>query len=253
MLLLMVDTAGTTGGVLLAQVEDAASGANSADVLGFRELASRTFSTHLIAAVGELLSGNPYRLPDVDNLAVVSGPGSFTGLRVGVSAVKGLAEALSKPVIAVSRLAVMASVAAESDLDSDAPIHAVLDAGRGEFYHGIYRNAGWERVDEALRTLEGLSAELTRLPGLIVASEPSVMAAFQGFMPREISASGARQALPLVVRNWRAGRVSDVLTLDVNYLRASDAEILARLALHAQQRNASRHSTATGSIDESAR
>jgi len=187
----------------------------------------------------------------VDNLAVISGPGPFTGLRVGLSAVKGLAEALSKPVIAVSRLAVMASIAAESGPDSDVPVHAVLDAGRGEFYHGVYRDGGWDCVDESLRTLEDLRAEIPRLPGTIVASEPSVMAAFRTFLPRGIPQVGARQALPLVVRSWRAGRVSDVLTLDVNYLRASDAEVLARLALHAQQRIASRHSAATGSIDES--
>lgn len=232
MLFLVVDTAGTAGGVLLAEVETGEASSAGLDVLGFRELPAREFSAQLIAAVAELLGGSPYRLADVEALGVVTGPGSFTGLRVGVSAVKALAEGAAKPIIAVSRLAVMASLMAEPGL-----VHAVLDAGRGEFYHGIYRNSGWTCMEESLRSEESLTVCLACTPGLLIASEPVVMAALQAFRPQAIPPTGAREALPLIARSWRAGRVSDVLTLDVNYLRASDAEILGRLALHAQQRS----------------
>ena len=232
MLFLVVDTAGTAGGVLLADVEKGESNSAGLEVLGFRELRAREFSAQLVAAVAELLGCSHYRLADVEALGVVTGPGSFTGLRVGVSAVKALAEGAAKPIIAISRLAVMASYVAEPDL-----VHAVLDAGRGEFYHGIYRNGGWTCIEESLRSKESLAVSLARSPGLLIASEPVVLAALQAFRPQAIPPTGALQAVPLIARSWRAGRVSDVLTLDVNYLRASDAEILARLALHAQQRS----------------
>lgn len=251
MLFLVFDTAGNVGGVLLAQVDAENRGSSETGV--FRELAPRQFSTDLIPAVAELLRAHSCRLRDVDVLAVVAGPGSFTGLRVGLSAVKGFAEALSKPVVAVSRLAVMASVPTLDEGDASIPMHAVLDAGRGEFYHGLYRERGLECLGESTQTLEELRSELARFPGQIVASEQQVMAALQGFLPREISSVGARQALPLVLRSWQAGRVSDVLKLDVNYLRASEAEIIARLALHRQQKTASRHSIADGRSDESAK
>lgn len=234
MFFLVFDTAGNMGGVLLAQAD--AENRRSPETSVFRELAPRQFSVDLIPAVGELLRDHSCRLQDVDVLAVIAGPGSFTGLRVGLSAVKGFAEALSKPVVAVSRLAVMASMPAFDQRNASIVTHAVLDGGRGEFYHGVYREGGMECLGESTRTLEELSFELTRLPGQIVTSEPQVLAALRGFLPREISPVGARQALPLVLRSWQAGRVSDVLKLDVNYLRASEAEIIARLALHRQQR-----------------
>lgn len=246
MLFLAVDTAGTTGGVLLAKGEDADNSFHLPELLGFRSLPSREFSTLLVAAIAELLDGHPYRFADVDVFAAVSGPGSFTGLRVGLSAVKALVEAASKPVVAVSRLAVMASAATADGLEGAETVHAVLGAGRSEFYHGVYRDCGWTRVEESLQTLESLTASLNCRPGLLVASEPAVLAALQPFEPREIPDVGARQALPLVWRSWREGRVTDVLKLDANYLRASDAEILARLAVHAQQRN----STVLRPIDE---
>lgn len=248
---LVFDTAGKVGGVLLAQVDAETRGQSETGV--FRELAPRQFSTDLIPAVAALLRDHSCRLQDVDVLAVIAGPGSFTGLRVGLSAVKGFAEALSKPVVAVSRLAVMASIPSLDERDASSPVHAVLDAGRGEFYHGVYREGGLECLGESARTLEELSSELARVPGQIVASEQPVMAALQGFLPREISPVGARQALPLVLRSWQAGRVSDVLKLDVNYLRASEAEIIARLAMHRQRKTTSRHVIADGRSDESAK
>ncbi|HET9086064.1 MAG TPA: tRNA (adenosine(37)-N6)-threonylcarbamoyltransferase complex dimerization subunit type 1 TsaB [Acidobacteriaceae bacterium] len=251
MFFLVFDTAGNVGGVLLAQVD--AEGSGSQEPCAFRELAPRQFSTDLVPAVAELLRDHSCRLQDVDVLAVVAGPGSFTGLRVGLSAVKGFAEALSKPIVAVSRLAVMASIPVLDGGRASIPVHAVLDAGRGEFYHGAYREAGMECLGESKQTVEELRSQLTRLGGQIVASEPPTLSVLQDFLPQEIPPVGARQALPLVLRSWQAGRFSDVLKLDANYLRASEAEIISRLALHRQQKTASRHSKADGTSDESAK
>ena len=124
MLVLMVDTAGSTGGVLLARI----GLPGTAEVLGEGGLETRAFSTQLIPSVGKLLHDNDLAVGDVDAFAVVAGPGSFTGLRVGISAVKAMAEVTARPVMAVSRLAMMA---AADDSAGTETRHAVLDAGRG--------------------------------------------------------------------------------------------------------------------------
>ncbi len=96
MLLLVVDTAGPTGGVLLAEADDNES-VRSVDpeikILGTIDLHPRQFSAELIPAIAELLRTSERRLADVDAFAVVSGPGSFTGLRVGLSGVSAMAVA----------------------------------------------------------------------------------------------------------------------------------------------------------------
>ena len=85
MLILIIDTAGKIGGVLLAQSGNVPEPCET-EVLGEGTLEPRKFSTQLISAVVELLQANHLTLSAVDAFAVVSGPGSFTGLRVGLSA-----------------------------------------------------------------------------------------------------------------------------------------------------------------------
>ena len=75
------------------------------EILGQTELEGRSYSATLVAAVGDLLARAGARLSDLGAIVAVNGPGSFTGVRVGLSAVKGLAEAARIPVVAVSRLA----------------------------------------------------------------------------------------------------------------------------------------------------
>ena len=117
MLLLVVDTAGPTGGVLLAEEVGGGAGEHRADtetkILGEIELHPRLFSAELIPAIAALLRSHHRKLADLDAFAVVSGPGSFTGLRVGLSAVKAMAEVSGKPILTVSQLAVMAAMAAK--------------------------------------------------------------------------------------------------------------------------------------------
>jgi len=235
MLLLVVDTAGPTGGVLLAEADE--SGAHSVDqvaeILGLIDLHPRQFSAELIPAIAELLRASERRLADVDAFAVVSGPGSFTGLRVGLSAVKALAEATGKPILTLSRLAILASMAAKrpsSEL-ADAAVHVVLDAGRGEFYHGVYRDAGKTRVDESFETLDALTETINQQSGWVVVSEATVKTAFHsvdGSRLCEVSSPSVRDALPLAVEEWRARRFQDPVSVDANYLRRSDAVVVVR-------------------------
>ncbi len=237
MLLLVVDTAGPTGGVLLARGNPGEVGADSVDprmeILGVMELHPRAFSAEMIPAIAELLQANGSRLQDVDAFAVVTGPGSFTGLRVGLSAVKAMAEATGKPILTVSRLAILASMAAtlSQSESGDVPIHVVLDAGRGEFYHGIYRDTGKTCVTESFETLDALTEKIKQQPGWVIAAEASVRAAFQsvaGSRLCEVPSPSVSDALPLAVAEWQARRFRDPASVDANYLRRSDAVVVVR-------------------------
>lgn len=234
MLLLVVDTAGPTGGVLLAGIgENKKDEGSAAEILGEVELHPRQFSAELIPAIAELLRAKERRLADVDAFAVVAGPGSFTGLRVGLSAVKAMAEVTGKPILTLSRLAILASMAARlpSSERGVGAVHVVLDAGRGEFYLGVYRDAGKTRVAESFETLAALEEKISQDLGLVIASEASVKAAFAsaaGARLFEVPAPSVRDALPLAVEEWRAGRFHDPATVDANYLRRSDAVVVVR-------------------------
>jgi tRNA threonylcarbamoyladenosine biosynthesis protein TsaB len=224
MILLLVDTSGTHGGVVLADIESAPQASNT--VLEQAEFGPRQASIQIIPAIARMLETSHRRLADVDVFGAVTGPGSFTGLRVGLSTVKAMAEATQKPIVAVSRLAAMASSATDAEL-----VHAVLEAGRGEFYHGVYRAGGETRVSESLEALPALIEKLQRDRGLVVVSEPSALAALAEFDPLQIADAGAIQALPLAAAAWRARRFTDVAALDANYLGRINLNIATKSAI----------------------
>src|SRR5579863_8249332 len=86
-LLLGIDTCGPTGSVALGRRTGEAI-----EILEQIELEGRSYSATLVAAVGELLAHAGAQLSELEAIVAVNGPGSFTGVRVGLSAVKGLAE-----------------------------------------------------------------------------------------------------------------------------------------------------------------
>src|SRR6202012_5048339 len=90
----------------------------------------------LVPQIAALLAKHGFGKSDIDAFVVVSGPGSFTGLRVGLAAIKALAEILQKPIVAVSLLEVVAIASG-----TQGKIFSALDAGRGEVYAGQYELA----------------------------------------------------------------------------------------------------------------
>src|SRR5215472_9008390 len=121
MYLLGIDTCGPSGSVALGRLA-----AGAVDVLSQKGLAGRTYSAALVSAVQEILTGQGIRLCEIGCIVVVNGPGSFTGVRVGLSAAKGLAEGTGIPVIAVSRLEVLAAKAGVASAALDAHRHEVF-------------------------------------------------------------------------------------------------------------------------------
>lgn len=208
-MLLAIDTCGTTGTIALGRWDGEA-----VTVLAQTDLAGKTFSAQLVPRIRELLAGHSAEPRDLQAIIVVNGPGSFTGVRIGVSAAKGLAEALRIPVIAVSRLALLARKGGTHA--------AALDAGRSEFYFGRYH--GDENSESLLQ-----AGDLHRYTGEpVTICEANI--AQHWMASRLVAAPDATDALAAATPRLIAKDYDDVVTLDGNYVRRSDAELFARPA-----------------------
>ena len=218
MLLISIDTSGRNGSVALCRGDDA-----SFETLQLAILEGGTYSARLMPAIAELLEQNSFDKKEVDGFVVVSGPGSFTGLRVGISTVKGLCEVLGKPLVAVSMLEALAIAHGAGD------VMAVLDAGRGEAYVGEYRVAN--DVAELKREfIVKLSEFAGRTSRTIVTPDKGVADVLRadGLEISQVDAVHADGIGRIGLRKLLAGELSDAASIDVNYIRRSDAELFAR-------------------------
>jgi tRNA threonylcarbamoyladenosine biosynthesis protein TsaB len=217
MLALAVDTTAEFGSIALA---------NHNGVLEEALLhAPRGFSQVLFGEIEALLVRQRLALAEIDLFAGASGPGSFTGVRVGLSAVKGLAEVLGKKVVAVSNLEALAEFG-ESDARA-----TLIDARRGEVYAALYDSSGRHIVPEVVlpfqkvltllpeREVEWISQDfdlfLPVMAGSRFAQYPVVHA------PRAVAAAIAKLAL----RRADEGLAQDPAAIEANYVRRSDAEL----------------------------
>ena len=213
MLLLGVDTSGRQGGVTLARgVDDRVEIIESASIQG------GTFSAELIPQISDILRRHQFTPAHLQGLVAVTGPGSFTGLRVGLTAVKGLAEVLGIPIAAVTSLELLLSEAAD-----DRGVMAVLDAGRGEVYAAV-RN---ETRQEMLLSLDEAVALAKSRNLLVLATEPNVTSKFD--LARLVTYRSTEVAARIGYSKLLAGETVDVLALDANYIRRSDAEYMQKM------------------------
>ncbi len=166
---------------------------------------------------------------DLQGVAVGSGPGSFTGLRIGMAAAKGLCIALNLPLLAVPTLKGMAAPFVFEGM----PVCAILDARRGGVYAGVYSlDTGVlsARLPDGAFPLEDLMPRLPK-PVLFVGGGgltyrdriEACMGADARFAPGAAHPSGASVAL-LGVEALRAGHAVDVATAEPEYMRLSQAE-----------------------------
>nr|WP_255551273.1 tRNA (adenosine(37)-N6)-threonylcarbamoyltransferase complex dimerization subunit type 1 TsaB [Granulicella sp. dw_53] len=212
----MIHTAGAEGTVALAAVEG-----GDRTVVAEGVLPGRSASERLVPEIRRLLEGAGWRLAELAAVVVVHGPGSFTGVRVGLSAAKGLSEAGGVALIAVSRLALLANAVGEAGL-----VHAVLDAGRGEFYYGAYE--GGRCLREALLTGAEVAAAVVG-SGVVVACEAKVAEGLPGLKISMVPEPVAASALSIALERLERGEVDDAAVVDANYLRRTDFEIQQRL------------------------
>jgi len=174
------------------------------------------FSHVLWQHLDPLLRRHDWSLADVDCFAAAAGPGSFTGVRVGLTAMKALADVEGKPVVGVSNLRAIATY-------GSAPLRAaILDARRGEIYAAAYDAEGTLHGTETVSPLVAFLAELPERVTEFVTQSPDV---FQAVLaPRTVTA--APRALAAAV-GLIAERMPwlDPVAVDANYVRRSDAEL----------------------------
>ncbi len=219
MLVLGVDTSWKEGSIALVR---------DGEVLGTAPLEGGTFSAQLVPQIARLLANNGLKKTDLDGFSVVSGPGSFTGLRVGLAAVKALAEILQKPIAATTVLEAMALAHGEAGRTA-----ATLDAGRGELFCGEYEVGRRGQTSRAATLRELVMARAEAAEALkgsaVICCEPPVAALLResGLSPTEVPRPDAAAIARIGAEKIAAGETVSPEQLDADYIRRSDAEIFS--------------------------
>lgn len=191
----------------------------------------KTPTEWLLQSIEELLDKTDVKQNDLDGIAVVHGPGSFTGLRVGLATAKGLSLALGCPLLGISSLQCVAMQLPFAGL----PICVMLDARKQEVYTASYRWEGGiphpvsqEAVLGPEQLLAGINGE-TLFAGNGALLYRTLIVRQLGdrahFAPPFLNLPRAAAAAALAVREWTAGRTFTADQLMPNYLRPSEAEI----------------------------
>lgn len=184
------------------------------------------FAHLLFGELEQLLLEGQVSLPEIDCFAAAAGPGSFTGVRVGLTAAKGLAEAQHKPVAAVSNLRALASCG------SAAKRVVLLDARRGEVYAAVYDADLELAMEETVAPLNNWLERLAAEPYEFITQAGSPFrTALEATRFAAMQWTDAPQSLAGAValcaeKDLAAGHTLEALVADANYVRRSDAELL---------------------------
>jgi tRNA threonylcarbamoyladenosine biosynthesis protein TsaB len=218
MLILAADTSGKNGSLALVRFEG-----DSASTLEVVPLEDGTFSAQLVPQISALLSKHNLTKSNIDAFAVISGPGSFTGLRVGLAALKALAEILRKPIASVSLLEVVARGAG-----TDGQVIAALDAGRGEVFAGTYEFGGNSSsvIAEELLTLDELRSKAAA--SRVVTPDQKLAERLRegNINVTVVPQPWADAVAQLGFEKIQNGEIVSPEALDATYIRRSDAEIM---------------------------
>jgi tRNA threonylcarbamoyladenosine biosynthesis protein TsaB len=223
-----IDTSEARGSVALLREGTAVACVRHAD--------SSDYSEWLLPAVDRALADAGVKMELVDLLAASTGPGSFTGLRVGLTTVKAWAEVYGKRVVGVSRLEALGrSVETRTEF-----VASCYDAQRGQLFGGFYRSEPAclkQLEDEVVASPEEfvrMVAEGARQGRVTWAALDADLLRNVDFMrPRleagDVLVAASSELAPTIgmiaASRARVGEFSDPVTLDANYVRRSDAEI----------------------------
>jgi tRNA threonylcarbamoyladenosine biosynthesis protein TsaB len=194
------------------------------------------YSSWLLPAVRECLQGSGLQMEDVDAYVAAAGPGSFTGVRVGLTTVKAWGEVSGKRIAAVSRLEALAAEAP----GGTAWVAAFANAQRGQVFGAVYQRNGTSlmRVGDEMVIAPGkfveAAAELANSESIswvstdeecIVSEEEWKARGMRGERVHRVSSVRAPMIGRIGMAALAEGRFTDALSLDANYVRRSDAEI----------------------------
>lgn len=227
MQLLSVDTSSSAGSVAIFDDEKLV-GAVETDC-------AESHSVRLYAAIQFLLRQLQFDLTQFDAYAVTTGPGSFAGLRIGVTAIKGFAELHGKPVVGVSTLEAIAASANQQPKDTR--MVALVDARRSEFYFGVYARtaSGLTCLEpDQLINVQEFFLSFPQGPFLFVGPEVEKFGDIISSKSQEgwkletttpyLAPAAGRLALAKIRRN----EVVSASELSIHYIRRSDAEIMSK-------------------------
>ncbi len=190
----------------------------------------QTHSKHLVKLINQVNTLSGLTISELDGFAVTRGPGSFTGLRIGISTVKGLAAASGKPVVGVSSLEALASQCFASSY----LICPLIDARKGEVYYSSYRledgrliQISKEQVKPPAEVLKGISE-----PSLFVGNGSLLyraeierkMGNFAYFAPTSLNIIRAATVGHLSMKRIENRNTDEIAKLVPHYIRKSDAE-----------------------------
>jgi tRNA threonylcarbamoyladenosine biosynthesis protein TsaB len=192
---------------------------------------NETHSKHLMQVIVESLKTARVSLKQLDGIAVTSGPGSFTGLRIGISTAKGLARAIGIPLVGISSLHALACQAAEPGT----LVCPMIDARKSEVYHAGYRKIGSTLM---LQRDEGVAAPSTVLAEIdepclfvgdgavlyrdLIAEKLGVKAFFASPHQQMLHASTIAR---MSISRFRSNDVGPLASFVPRYIRKSDAEL----------------------------
>jgi len=234
-LILGIDTSAHLGSVALLREERGVLETLAAVTLGGGQP-----SEALLPAIAAVLARHGLDRRSLSLVAVASGPGSFTGLRVSLATAKGLAEAFSIPIAAVSVLEALAigwagQAAANASSSSPRRVLAACDAQRGEVFFGefvVSPDAGpAERLRETIAPFAAFAAECRSLPAEAASVTPDSSLAerlrAEGIAAALVARPTAEAVGRIGARKFLAGIRFDPAQLDANYLRRSEAELVS--------------------------
>jgi len=234
MLLLAIDTSGKSGSLALTRANNPTQapgglewGTQDVEILELVPLAGRMYSAQIIPELQNALSRQNLNKSDIDAYVVASGPGSFTGLRVGLSTVKALSEVLHKPIAAVSVLEAAARMT-----NADGEVTVALDAGRKQVFVGAFdfdKDRKVRRSQESLVSLESFLGSQGRTNSQLFSPDQHIReaAAVQGVTVAEVAVPQADTFARIGLWKLLAGEITPAETLEANYIRASDAELFS--------------------------
>jgi tRNA threonylcarbamoyladenosine biosynthesis protein TsaB len=194
------------------------------------------YSSWLLPAVTRALAAAKLTMAEIDLYAVAAGPGSFTGVRVGLTTVKAWSEVYARPVAAVSRLEALAA----EGTSSTPYVAAFIDARREQIFAALYRHQAelLERIDEEMviapdKFLEWCVAQAGSDAIDWVSTDPHYLSQTQQWSSRVARNETVQQVTSLLAprigqigyRLAQQNQLTDALSLDANYVRRSDAEL----------------------------